>query len=77
MSERFRRGTRFHQVRGAKTREEMLRRRAKWIAEIHQTIKPRDHARSHRQGAIYFGWLNVQLAERIDEKCGASAHFVA
>ena len=75
--QRFCRVARFNQVCGAKTREEMLRRRAKRVAEIYQTVEPRDHTRSHRQGAIRFGCLNVQLAERIDEKCGASAHFVA
>ena len=68
---------RFHQVCRTKSRQKMLCRRAERVAEIHQPVQPRDHARSHRQGSVHFGCLNVQLAQRIHEKCSAPAHLVA
>ena len=59
-------------------RQKMFCGRTERVAEFDQAIEPRDALPPASAGnASASGVVNVQLAQRIHEECGAAAHLVA
>src|SRR6185437_13699678 len=64
------------EIRGLELREELFCGGSERFAKIHEIIKTRNEARRGNCRAGGFGFV-FQMAERIDEECGASAHLFA
>ena len=67
----------FHEERRLQPRQKLLCRRAQRIAKLHQTIEARNGFAFDLEGHDRLVRLQIQFAQRIHEKRGAAADFVA
>ena len=75
--EPFRHGSLCHKKRRVQPRQKLLCRRAQWIAEFHETVEPGDGLLFNLERHNRFVWLQIQFAQRVHEKRGPSADFLA